>query len=96
MGIFLDWILLNQGVAHSITSDCSPHGQICDSEAITHDKAPQSEVLVQLVEKIAQSLDVHHKEAFTSLDPFLNLFSNVQQIFCDRVTRNEQKLHARG
>ena len=77
MGIFLDWILLDEGVAHSIASDCGPHGQICDSQTITHDKATQSKVLIQLVKRIAQSLNIRREEAFTSIDPFLNLFSNV-------------------
>jgi hypothetical protein len=33
---------------------------------------------MQLVERIAQSFDFRREEAFTSIDPFLNLFSNVQ------------------
>ena len=64
-------------MANSIASDCGPHGQICNSEVITHDEATQSEVFVQLRERVAQSLDVRRKEAFTFIDPFLNLFSNV-------------------
>jgi hypothetical protein len=81
MGIFLDWVLLDQGVADPIASDCCTYGEICDSQVVTHDKATQSEVIVELVERIAQSLEIRCKEAFTFLDPFLNLFSNVQQIF---------------
>ena len=69
--------LLDQGVADPIASDCCPHGQICNSQVVTHDKATQSEVIVQLVEGIAQSLEVRRKEAFTFIDPFLNLVSNV-------------------
>ncbi len=68
-------VLLDQGVAHPIASDCGPYSQICDSQAITHDKATQSEVLVQLVERIGQNSDVRFREAFTSIDPFLNLIS---------------------
>ena len=81
MDIFLDGVLLDQGVADPIASDCCPHGQICDSQVVTHDKATQSEVIVELIERIVQSLDVRRKEAFTFIDPFLNLFSNIQQIF---------------
>jgi hypothetical protein len=96
MDIFLDSFLLDQGVAGPIASDCCPHGQICDSQVVAHDKATQSEVIVQLVERIAQSLEVRRKEAFTFIYPFLNLISSVQQIIQDHVTGHEQKMHAGG